>query len=59
MPLDLGRLTNLIGHRAVDRRAVELYRRVGITTVLAKLDGTRDANLATLERLVELASSPG
>jgi F420-dependent oxidoreductase-like protein len=56
VPVDLGRLTNLLGTERSIAERVELYRRAGITTLLAKLDGARDANLATLERLVELAS---
>jgi F420-dependent oxidoreductase-like protein len=56
VPLDLGRLTNLLGTERAIAERVGLYRRAGITTLLAKLDGAPDANLATLERLVELAS---
>jgi len=54
VPLDLGRLTNLIGTEAEVAARLELHASVGITTVLAKLDGGPDAQLAVLERLVPL-----
>jgi F420-dependent oxidoreductase-like protein len=56
VPLDLGRLTNLLGTERSIADRVELYRGAGITTLLAKLDGPHDARLATLERLVAIAS---
>jgi alkanesulfonate monooxygenase SsuD/methylene tetrahydromethanopterin reductase-like flavin-dependent oxidoreductase (luciferase family) len=54
VPLDLGRLTNLIGSDAEVAARLELHASVGITTVLAKLDGPPQSQLATLERLVPL-----
>ncbi len=54
VPLDLGRLTNLIGSDAEVAARLELHASVGITTVLAKLDGAPVARLATLERLIGL-----
>ncbi len=54
VPLDLGRLTNLIGSDAEVAARLELHASVGITTVLAKLDGGPDHRLAVLERLVGL-----
>ena len=39
VPVDLGRLTNLLGTERSIAERVELYRRAGITTLLAKLDG--------------------
>lgn len=54
VPLDLGRLTNLIGSDAEVAARLELHASVGITTVLAKLDGPPDRRLAVLERLVAL-----
>jgi F420-dependent oxidoreductase-like protein len=54
VPLDLGRLTNLIGSDTEVAARLELHASVGITTIMAKLDGGPDAQLATLERLVPL-----
>lgn len=51
VPIDLGRLTNLIGTRECIAERVRAYRAVGITTLLAKLDGPYPDQLATLERL--------
>jgi F420-dependent oxidoreductase-like protein len=56
VPLGLGRLTNLLGTERSIAERVELYRGAGITTLLAKLDGPRDIQLATLERLVAIAA---
>ena len=56
VPLDLGRLTNLLGTERSIADRVELYRGAGISTLLAKLDGPSDIQLATLERLVAIAS---
>lgn len=54
VPLDLGRLTNLIGSDAEVAARLELHASVGITTVLAKLDGSAADRLAVVERLVRL-----
>jgi alkanesulfonate monooxygenase SsuD/methylene tetrahydromethanopterin reductase-like flavin-dependent oxidoreductase (luciferase family) len=55
VPLDLGRLTNLLGTESAVAERVERYRAAGITTLLAKLDGDHQRQLAVLERLVTLA----
>lgn len=53
VPIDLGRLTNLLGSTAEVAERIGLYRDAGITTLLAKIDGDYDSQLRTLERLVE------
>ncbi len=57
VPLDLGRLTNLLGTEDIIAERIERYRAVGITTLLAKLEGEPQQQLATLQRLVTLASN--
>ncbi len=57
VPLDLGRLTNLLGTEDAIAERVRRYRAAGITTLLAKLDGDLDQQLAILERLVAIAES--
>jgi hypothetical protein len=57
VPLDLGRLTNLLGTQESIAERVSRYREVGITTLLAKLDGDYEQQLATLERLVGIIDS--
>lgn len=57
VPLDLGRLTKLLGTEDAIAERVSRYRAAGITTLLAKLDGDLDQQLATLERLVAIAES--
>ncbi len=54
VPLDLGRLTNLLDTPDALRRRVREYRAAGITTLLAKLDGEHGDQLRTLERLLEI-----
>jgi F420-dependent oxidoreductase-like protein len=54
VPLDLGRLTNLLGTPDAIAERVRRYRAVGITTLLAKLEGGYEHQLATLERLVAI-----
>ncbi len=54
VPLDLGRLTNLIGSESDVAARLELHAAAGITTVMAKLDGGPDRQLSVLERLVPL-----
>ncbi|MGA9491235.1 MAG: LLM class flavin-dependent oxidoreductase [Mycobacterium sp.] len=56
VPLDLGRLTNLLGTRDAIAERVSRYRAAGITTLLAKLDGDLEQQLAILERLVAVAA---
>lgn len=52
VPLDLGRLTNLVGTDEQVAQRVSAYRQAGITTLLAKVDGEYSAQLRTLERLL-------
>ena len=56
MPIDLGRLTNLVGTQAGIAARLEKYRGVGITTLLTKLEGDYERQLATLERLLALVA---
>jgi F420-dependent oxidoreductase-like protein len=58
VPLDLGRLTNLLGTPDIIAERVSRYRAAGITTLLAKLDGGHEQQLATLQRLVDIAQIP-
>lgn len=55
VPLDLGRLTNLLGTADAIAERIERHRAAGITTLLAKLDGPHDTQLATLGQLIEIA----
>jgi hypothetical protein len=56
VPIDLGRLTNLVGTpEGIDER-VHKYRAAGITTLLAKLEGDYSDQLATLERLITIVA---
>ena len=57
VPLDLGRLTNLLGTPDTIADRVKRYRAAGITTLLAKLDGDHEQQLATLQRLVAIAQT--
>jgi F420-dependent oxidoreductase-like protein len=57
VPIDLGRLTNLLGTDDVIAERVERYREAGITTLLAKLDGDYGAQLAVLERLIGIVEA--
>jgi alkanesulfonate monooxygenase SsuD/methylene tetrahydromethanopterin reductase-like flavin-dependent oxidoreductase (luciferase family) len=52
VPIDLGRLTNLLGTDDAIAERVERYRDAGITTLLAKLEGTFGQQLSVLERLI-------
>lgn len=54
VPMDLGRLTNLVGTRHHIAERVASYRAVGITTLLTKLEGEYRDQLATLERLLDV-----
>jgi hypothetical protein len=56
VPLDLGRLTNLVGTEAAITDRIDQYRAAGITTLLAKLDGDYPTQLSVLRRLVSLAT---
>ena len=57
VPLDLGGLTNLLGTEGIIAERVSRYRAAGITTLLAKLEGDHDQQLATLQRLVAIAQA--
>jgi alkanesulfonate monooxygenase SsuD/methylene tetrahydromethanopterin reductase-like flavin-dependent oxidoreductase (luciferase family) len=57
VPIDLGRLTNLLGTDEAVGERVERYRGAGITTLLAKLDGDYGHQLAALERLVAIVEA--
>jgi len=56
VPLDLGRLTNLVGTDDAIARRVHAYREAGITTLLAKLDADYADQLATLQRLLDIVA---
>jgi F420-dependent oxidoreductase-like protein len=53
VPLDLGRLTNLLGSTTEIAQRIAKYREAGITTLLAKIDGDYHHQLTTLEGLLE------
>lgn len=53
VPIDLGRLTNLVGTQQAITDRVHEYRAAGITTLLAKLEGEYSDQLATLQRLLD------
>ena len=57
VPLDLGRLTNLLGTEDIIAERVSRYRAAGITTLLAKLEGDHQQQLATLQRLVAITQA--
>ena len=57
VPLDLGRLTNLLGTPDAIADRVSRYRAAGITTLLAKLEGDPEQQLTTLQRLVAIAEA--
>jgi len=57
VPLDLGRLTNLLGTSDIIAERVSRYRAAGITTLLAKLDGGYEEQLTILQRLVGITES--
>jgi F420-dependent oxidoreductase-like protein len=52
VPLDLGKLTNLVGTQDDIAERVARYRAAGITTLLAKQEGDYAEQLATLQRLL-------
>jgi F420-dependent oxidoreductase-like protein len=55
VPLDLGRLTNLLGTEDIIAQRIDRYRAAGISTLLAKLEGDYADQLAVLQRLVTIA----
>jgi F420-dependent oxidoreductase-like protein len=57
VPIDLGRLTNLVDTAERITERVHMYRNAGITTLLAKLEGEYSYQLATLERLLDAVSA--
>ena len=57
VPIDLGRLTNLLGTDDAIADRVDRYRAAGITTLLAKLDGDHGAQLTALERLIGIVAA--
>ncbi|HET9770989.1 MAG TPA: LLM class flavin-dependent oxidoreductase [Acidimicrobiia bacterium] len=56
VPVEIGLKTNLLGTPAMVKERLRLYRRAGITTLQAKLDGDRHAKLDTLAQLVDLVA---
>jgi F420-dependent oxidoreductase-like protein len=56
VPIDLGRLTNLLGTDDAIAERVVKYRESGITTLLAKLDGDYGAQLTALQRLIAIVA---
>jgi len=54
VPIDLGRLTNLVGTPDGIAERLRKYRAAGITTLLTKLEGGYPEQLATLERLLSI-----
>lgn len=57
VPLDLGRLTNLVGTPDAVAERVAAYRAAGITSLLAKLDGSHEQQLTTLTTLLALVGT--
>ena len=57
VPIDLGRLTNLVGTPEGIAERVRRYQAAGITTLLAKLDGGYPDQLATLQRLIDIVAA--
>ena len=56
VPVDLGRLTNLVGTPDWIAERLRSYAAVGITTLLAKVEGSFADQLAVLERLLDTVS---
>ena len=54
VPIELGFKTNLLGPPATVKERLRQYRRAGITTLQAKLDGDRHDRLDTLAQLIDL-----
>ena len=57
VPVDLGRLTNLLGTDEAIAERVALYRAAGITTLLTKLEGGYAEQLTSLERLIGIVAT--
>ena len=56
VPLDIGLKTNLLGTPAMVKERLRLYRRAGITTLQAKLDGHLQQKIDTLAQLIDLVT---
>lgn len=56
VPLDLGWKTNLLGTPTMIKERVRLYRAAGITSLQAKLSGSRQQQLDTLAQLLDVVS---
>jgi alkanesulfonate monooxygenase SsuD/methylene tetrahydromethanopterin reductase-like flavin-dependent oxidoreductase (luciferase family) len=56
VPTDLGLKTNLLGTPAMVKERLRLYRRAGITTLQAKLDGDLRSKVDTLAQLLDLVT---
>jgi F420-dependent oxidoreductase-like protein len=54
VPLEIGLKTNLLGTPAMVKDRLRLYRRAGITTLQAKLDGDVTHKVDTLAQLLDL-----
>jgi F420-dependent oxidoreductase-like protein len=54
VPRDIGLKTNLLGTPAMVKDRLRLYRRAGITTLQAKLDGDLQHKVDTLAQLIDL-----
>jgi F420-dependent oxidoreductase-like protein len=59
VPIELGALTNLLGTPDAITARIRVYRNAGIGTLLAKLDGHYEQQLATLRLLVEAVRRSG
>jgi F420-dependent oxidoreductase-like protein len=56
VPRDIGLKTNLLGTPAMVKERLRLYRRAGITTLQAKLDGDLQHKVDTLAQLIDLVT---
>jgi alkanesulfonate monooxygenase SsuD/methylene tetrahydromethanopterin reductase-like flavin-dependent oxidoreductase (luciferase family) len=56
VPRELGLKTNLLGTPAMVKDRLRLYRRAGITTLQAKLDGDLQHRVDTLAQLIDLVT---
>jgi hypothetical protein len=56
VPIDLGRLTNLVGTQEGIGERVRKYQAAGIPTLLANWVGDYPGQLATLERLLNIVA---
>jgi F420-dependent oxidoreductase-like protein len=56
VPIEIGLRTNLLGTPAMVKDRLRLYRRAGITTLQAKLDGDFQHKVDTLAQLIDLVT---